>query len=170
LAPKPKTRQQAIQTSSEAVSPLDSPRDFHQELIRHEPVAQHHPLHSTRRPPDDEMTRPKVAPEQRQRTAQACESCKRRKQKVLSHSPPDHHIFALLLADLNWACAYSRMTNNCTCLDGRPPLSCKTSSELCAIHYLPPWYWDACCYYLTKLRRCVIVALVTLHLGSCANL
>ncbi|OAG11947.1 uncharacterized protein CC84DRAFT_62514 [Paraphaeosphaeria sporulosa] len=28
------------------------------------------------------MTRPKVPPEQRQRTAQACESCKRRKQKV----------------------------------------------------------------------------------------
>ncbi|KAF2738843.1 hypothetical protein EJ04DRAFT_509386 [Polyplosphaeria fusca] len=28
------------------------------------------------------MTRPKVAPEQRQRTAQACESCKRRKQKL----------------------------------------------------------------------------------------
>ncbi|KAL6709395.1 hypothetical protein ACN47E_001802 [Coniothyrium glycines] len=27
------------------------------------------------------MTRPKVPPEQRQRTAQACESCKRRKQK-----------------------------------------------------------------------------------------
>jgi hypothetical protein len=28
------------------------------------------------------MTRPKVPPDQRQRTAQACESCKRRKQKV----------------------------------------------------------------------------------------
>ncbi|KAK8225484.1 hypothetical protein HDK77DRAFT_458259 [Phyllosticta capitalensis] len=27
------------------------------------------------------MTRPKVPPEQRQRTAQACEVCKRRKQK-----------------------------------------------------------------------------------------
>jgi hypothetical protein len=30
------------------------------------------------------MTRPKVPPDQRQRTAQACESCKRRKQKVAS--------------------------------------------------------------------------------------
>lgn len=30
------------------------------------------------------MTRPKVPPDQRQRTAQACESCKRRKQKVSS--------------------------------------------------------------------------------------
>lgn len=29
-----------------------------------------------------EMTRPKVPPDQRQRTAQACESCKRRKQKA----------------------------------------------------------------------------------------
>lgn len=28
------------------------------------------------------MTRPKVSPDKRQRTAQACESCKRRKQKV----------------------------------------------------------------------------------------
>lgn len=33
------------------------------------------------------MTRPKVPPDQRQRTAQACESCKRRKQKASSFSP-----------------------------------------------------------------------------------
>lgn len=32
--------------------------------------------------PSSDMTRPKVPPEQRQRTAQACEVCKRRKQKV----------------------------------------------------------------------------------------
>lgn len=36
--------------------------------------------------PSPDMTRPKVPPEQRQRTAQACEVCKRRKQKV-SQSP-----------------------------------------------------------------------------------
>ncbi|KAF2001770.1 hypothetical protein P154DRAFT_160419 [Amniculicola lignicola CBS 123094] len=43
------------------------------------------------------MTRPKVPPEQRQRTAQACESCKRRKQKasrafILYSSTCDHRV------------------------------------------------------------------------------
>lgn len=33
------------------------------------------------------MTRPKVPPEARQRIAQACDSCKRRKQKVLLDRP-----------------------------------------------------------------------------------
>jgi hypothetical protein len=37
------------------------------------------------------MTRPKVPPDQRQRTAQACESCKRRKQKVAS--PTHLHLY-----------------------------------------------------------------------------
>jgi hypothetical protein len=74
--------------SSDAVSPLALTEGVSLALIRQQTVTPRYPLHSKRRPPSDEMTRPKVAPEQRQRTAQACESCKRRKQKVPSHSSP----------------------------------------------------------------------------------
>ncbi|KAF6818913.1 hypothetical protein CSOJ01_01570 [Colletotrichum sojae] len=46
------------------------------------------------------MTRPKVPEDKRQRTAQACDTCKRRKQKVSATFPTSHVSHPLNRPDL----------------------------------------------------------------------
>ncbi len=100
------------------------------------------------------MTRPKVPDDKRQRTAQACDSCKRRKQKVgCCCSSTSHFCFSSSPSPLR--CGYLRaQCLACHFRETRHPPDEPPDSDFCHLRWLRRWF-ASCRHLYPRSARCL---------------